>query len=77
MMRRIHELCKENDMPMLSVFCLEYVDIEGDKKEMSIAGCAHFPEGDAVPQPMRLSALIMRLPGYAGLPEATEDDGVH
>lgn len=64
LVRKIGDICEENDIPALVAICLDSQRLEKGNMEMTMAGFVHLEPHMEVPQPMMLAATILRIPGF-------------
>ena len=69
LVEKITRLCQEHDLPMLMAFCLDRVEKEEGKMQMTVAGSTYLPDDPEAPQPMIFAASMLQIPGFKMSPE--------
>lgn len=64
MMDKIYEICRENGIPMIAVFCLDQGKSDEGMLTMSIGGAHNLSEESNPPYPFLVAAKILQVPGF-------------
>lgn len=64
LVEKIEQICDRSGIPMVMAFCLDLIEKDNGKMQMTIAGTSNLKDGKVSPDPMLLAADILQIPGF-------------
>lgn len=64
LVEKIEQICDRSGIPMVMAFCLDLIEKDNGKMQMTIAGTSNLSDEKTSPDPMLLAASILQIPGF-------------